>query len=229
RRAVRRPLQSATSLVRVPLFLPWITIDVITEVLPKTRSVVRHQRHALHPFGALPQIKMGNEEPRRAAVFGRKIGAIKFEREPGLLVHNIFQREVRRVIAIRTEHCVGEILFYVSQQGVEQNTFPRSAEFRPSCYTVNVNSDMFGGQLAKRLPIPALHDVAAVVNRKFPAIKGYVWCRSRRQHGEVRSEVLTRRKFGFSCAASAGKTLRDDSHRISYSASDLLRCLILNC
>src|SRR5215469_16097556 len=71
RREAQQPLRYATSLARIPLFLPWITIDVIAEVLPKTRSVVRHQSHTLHPFSALPQIKMRNEKPRG----GRRVRA----------------------------------------------------------------------------------------------------------------------------------------------------------
>src|ERR1700752_3670137 len=93
RRAARQPWRYATSLVGVPLFQPWVTIDVIAEVFPKARLVVRHQRQAPHPFGALPEIKMRNEESRGAAVFGSKICTIKFECDPGLLVENIFHRK----------------------------------------------------------------------------------------------------------------------------------------
>src|ERR1700757_5162526 len=90
RRAVRQPWRYATSLVGVPLFQPWVPIDVIAEAFPEARLVVRHQRHARHPFSTLPQIEMRNEKPRGTAVFGLKIGTGVVERDPGLLVHNIF-------------------------------------------------------------------------------------------------------------------------------------------
>src|SRR5262249_4426591 len=171
------------------------------------------------PISALPQVEMGNEKPRRAAVFGLKIGTVVFERNPGLLVHNIFEGQVRGVVAIRAEHRVRQVCLYVCKQNIERNTFPGCAEFRPSRYTVQIDRDIFGGQLTKRLPIPSLQNVAAVIDGKFPAIKGYVWCRPRRQHGKIRSEVLTRREFGICCTASTGKTSRDDSHKNSYSAT----------
>jgi len=42
------------------------------------------------------------------------------------------------------------------------------------------------GQVTKRLPIPSLQNVGAIIDGKFPAIQGNVWCRSRRQHGKIR-------------------------------------------
>jgi len=60
---------------------------------------------------------------------------------------------------------------------------------------MQVNRDTFGGQLAKRLPIPSLHNFAAVIDNKFPATNRYVWGRSRGQDRKISSEVLTRREF----------------------------------
>src|ERR1700746_416737 len=189
RRAARQPWRYATSLVGVPLFQPWVPIEVIAEVFPTARLVVRHHRKAPHPFGALPEIKMRDEKPRGAAVFRGKICTIKFERDPGLLVDNIFHRKVCCVVAIRTEHRIGQICLYICKQDIKRNPFPRCTEFRPSRYAMDINRDGLGGQLAERLPIPSLEDFTAVIDGKFPAIQGNAWCWSRRQHGKIRSEV----------------------------------------
>src|SRR4029077_8461540 len=133
---------------------------------------------------------MRGEKPRGAAVFGRKICTIKFERDPGLPVDNILQRKVCRVVAIRTEHRIGQICFYICKQDVKRNPFPRCTEFRPSRYAMYINRDGLGGQLAERLPIPPLRNVTAVVDHKFPAIERHVWRWPCRQHWEVSSEVL---------------------------------------
>src|SRR5215469_2988989 len=92
---------------------------------------------------------------------------------------------------------------------------------------MNINGDIFGGQLTKRLPIPSLQNAAAVIDGKFPAIQGNAWRRSRRQHGKIGSEVLTRGEFGFRCAASTGKTSRDDCHKNSYSVEGSAVCGLL--
>src|SRR5258708_27931026 len=76
-----------------------------------------------------------------------------------------------------------------------------------------INRDSLGRQLAKRLPIPSLQNVTAIVDGKFPAIKGYAWRRSCRQDGEISREVLAGRKFCIRGAASTGKAPRDDSHK----------------
>ena len=68
---------------------------------------------SLYPFSALPQVKMRNEKAGGTAVFRFKIGTVIFERDPGLLGHNIIQGKIRRVIAIRTEHRVGQLCLYI--------------------------------------------------------------------------------------------------------------------
>src|SRR4029077_1036027 len=133
---------------------------------------------------------MRDEKSRGAAVFWLKIGTVVFERDPGLLVCNIFQREVGRVVPVRTEHCIGQICFYICKQDIKRNPFPRCTEFRPSRYAMDINRDGLGGQLAERLPIPSLQNITAVVDGKFPAIEGYGWRRSGGQDWEISSEVL---------------------------------------
>src|SRR5580698_2317395 len=115
---------------------------------------------------------MRNEKPRGAAVFGLQVGTVVFERDPGLLVHDIFQWEVCRVVAVRTKHRILKVCLYVCKQNIERNSLPWCCELRPTGYTVQINRELFRGQLTKRLPIPSLQNVPAVIDSKFPAIKG---------------------------------------------------------
>src|SRR5215813_13168430 len=86
----------AISVVRVPLLPPWISVVVVAVALPEPWLVVIHQRQAAHPFGALPQVQVGDEQPGRATVFRRQVRAVVAERDPGLSVHEVTDRQVRR-------------------------------------------------------------------------------------------------------------------------------------
>src|SRR5579862_1458948 len=100
-----------------------------------------------------------------------QIGAVVFEREPSLLIQKIFQRKVGSVVTVGTEHCERQIRLYIRKQRIERYSFPGSAEFRPSCYAVQINGDRLRGQVPKRVPIPSLNDVTAIVDRKLPAVE----------------------------------------------------------
>src|SRR5712664_3663192 len=136
---------------------------------------------------------MGDKKSCWTTVFGRKISAVKSERDPRLLVHKILQRQICGVVTVRTHESIGGIGFYVCKQRIEGYALPRCAEFRPPRYAVQISRQGLGGQFAKRLPIPSPQYFSAVVDRKFPAVERYVWSRSRGQDGEVSSEILARR------------------------------------
>src|SRR5262249_1623534 len=88
---------ASTSVVRVPLLPPWISVVVVSVALPEPWLVLIQQRQAAHPLGALPKIEVGDEQPGRATVFRRQIRAVEAERDPGLPVPKVTQRQVRRV------------------------------------------------------------------------------------------------------------------------------------
>src|SRR5262249_36316911 len=138
-------------------------------------------------------------------MLGGKICPIKFECDPGLLVDDILQRKVCRVVAIRTEHRIGQICFYICKQDVKRNPFPRRTEFRPSRYAMYINREGLSGQVTKRLPIPSPQNIRAVVDRKFPLVEWDAWRWSCGQNGEVGSEVLPWRQLYICRAASTGK------------------------
>src|SRR3984893_265557 len=62
---------------------------MVTDAFPEARFVMVHQGNAPHPFGALPQIEMGNKTACRATVFRRKIFAVKSECDPRLFVGEV--------------------------------------------------------------------------------------------------------------------------------------------
>src|SRR5262249_36745044 len=109
---------------------------------------------------------------------------------PRLLVHEIVQRQIGGVAAVRTHESIVSISFYICKHGIERNAFPGCAEFRPSRNAVQINRNGLGGQVAKRLPIPAPQNVSAVVDGKFPLVERNVWRRSGGQDREVSREVL---------------------------------------
>ena len=60
---------------------------------------------------------------------------------------------------------------YLAKYGVERHAFPMRAELRPSRHAVQINRNVLGGQLSKRLPTPSSQKVHAVIDRKFPLLK----------------------------------------------------------
>src|SRR5216683_5673501 len=117
---------------------------------------------------------MGDKKSCRATVFGRKIFVIKPERNPRLLVHEVFQRQICGVVTVRMYESVVSIRFYVCKYGVEGNAFPVGAEFRPSRNTVQINREGVGRQVAKRPPVPSPQNIIPLGDRKLPLVKRHV-------------------------------------------------------
>src|SRR4030095_17008366 len=95
-RAPSDPCSPSNSVPRVSLFLPWISVDVVTIALPESRFVAIQQRHPAHPLGALPEVQMRDEQAGRTTVLRRQLIAVEVERDPRLPVQEILQRQVRR-------------------------------------------------------------------------------------------------------------------------------------
>src|SRR5215470_13590779 len=104
----QRQFQRATLFVaRVSLFLPWISINVIAEAFPETRLLLTHELKTSHPLCTLPEIQMRDKEPCWAAVLGSEILAVEAKGDPGLLVSEIVEGQVRGVVAVGTRHDEG--------------------------------------------------------------------------------------------------------------------------
>src|SRR5215510_16514073 len=107
---------------------------------------------------------MRDKKSRGAAVFRRERIVIKSKRHPSLFVHEIGQWHISGVVTVRVHHGVLSIGFYIFEQGIEGNALPSRIEFRPSRDAVYISRNGFGGQAAKRLPIPSPQDLTAVAD-----------------------------------------------------------------
>jgi len=54
----------------VPLFLPRVSVDVVAVRTPRSRARRSREAKPPHPLGALPEVQMRHEQPRRPAVLG---------------------------------------------------------------------------------------------------------------------------------------------------------------
>ena len=52
----------------VPLFLPRVTVDVITVHLPEAGPLVSHQLDAAHPLRALPEVQVRYHPTQRPSL-----------------------------------------------------------------------------------------------------------------------------------------------------------------
>src|SRR5207253_10424924 len=96
RRRVAPPSRSASSVAAVALLFPRVAVVVVAVGLPEARLVVAAQLQPTHPFGALPEVQVGDNETRGAAVLGRQRLALVLVSDPGLASAEILQRQVRR-------------------------------------------------------------------------------------------------------------------------------------
>jgi hypothetical protein len=86
---------------------------VISEAFPETGLVFAHELETSHPFGALPEIKVRDQQPSRAAVFRFEVFSVETEGDPSLPVLKIVERDICRVVAIGMSHDVGGVCVYV--------------------------------------------------------------------------------------------------------------------
>src|SRR5215207_8239121 len=101
-----------------PLLAPGVAVVVVAEALPEARLVGVQQLDPADPLGALPQIQVGDQPPRRAAVLGLQVLAVVAECDPGLVVGQVLQGQVGAVAAIGLGEREAGARVHVGQQGV---------------------------------------------------------------------------------------------------------------
>src|SRR5215207_8558358 len=94
------PGRAASSVAPVPLLLPGVAVVVVAEALPEARLVLVQEPDATDPLGALPQIQMRHQQPRRAAMLGLQLRTVIGERDPRLAIEQVLQRQVGAVAAV---------------------------------------------------------------------------------------------------------------------------------
>src|SRR5262249_43918989 len=124
------------SVAGVPLFPPWVSVHVVTIRFPETWLVVVEQLKATHPFGALPEVQVRDEQSCRAAVLRLERTALVAVGQPGLAAGNIRHRQVCRVSAVaesKHERGVGSGLL---EQRIERDSLPVRIELGPPGHAV---------------------------------------------------------------------------------------------
>src|SRR5205823_13080650 len=96
--ATRAPTPRSVS--AVPLFLPGVAVDVVAERLPEARLVSLHDPKAAHPLGALPEIEVRHDQPRRPAVDRLERLVVELVGHEGLPIDRLIDGKVGGVAAV---------------------------------------------------------------------------------------------------------------------------------
>src|SRR6476659_6271623 len=155
RGSTQRRERAATSVARVPLFFPRVTVVLVAVALPEARLVLGPQLDAADPLRALPEVEVRNEQPRGPAVLGVERFTPKLVRDPGFPLTEVLEREVRRVAAVtEREHVFGARVDPV-EQCVERDAGPTRVQLRPLRDAMDVDGHRLGRQRAELVPAPA--------------------------------------------------------------------------
>src|SRR5215212_3451825 len=65
-----RGCTATASVAPVALLAPGVPVVVVAQGLPEAGDVVGGELQAPHPLGALPEVQVRHQQPRRAAVLG---------------------------------------------------------------------------------------------------------------------------------------------------------------
>src|SRR3954469_15958219 len=122
---------ACASVAPVALLTPGVPVVVVAEPLPEAHLVARHHLDAAHPLGALPEVEVGHEQARRAAVLGLERLAVELERHPGLAVGDVLDRQVVVVAAVADGDDVARVGVDALEQGVDGHAGPRRSELGP--------------------------------------------------------------------------------------------------
>src|SRR2546429_361953 len=121
RPATRAP-SAPRSVSAVPLFLPGVAVDVVAERLPEARLVTLDHPKAPDPLGALPEIEVRHDQPRRPAVDRLERLVIELVSHEGLPIHHLLEREIGRVGAVAVGHHVPS--HGIDLHGLQQRIHP---------------------------------------------------------------------------------------------------------
>src|SRR3954454_2903537 len=120
--ATRRPRSpAARSVAAVALLFPRVAVVVVAVVLPETRLVLGAQLEAAHPLGALPEIKVRDEQPGRATVLRVERLAPVFIGDPRLAAGQICKRQIGCVAAVTEREYVLGARLDVLEQRIERD------------------------------------------------------------------------------------------------------------
>src|SRR5918992_337829 len=119
------------SVPRVALLFPGVAVVVVAVGLPEARLVVVAQLESANPLGALPEVEMRNEQPRRSAVLGLERLAAVLIRDPRPAADQILERQVGRVVAVAPRRDVAGVGLDAREQRVDRHPGPGGVELGP--------------------------------------------------------------------------------------------------
>ena len=91
----------------VALLQPGVATVVVAVALPKAWLVMVEHPQARYPLRALPEVKVGHQQTRRAAVSDGQGFAFEIPDHPGLPTGHVRQWQVRRITGVREREHVG--------------------------------------------------------------------------------------------------------------------------
>ena len=113
----------------------------------------------------------------------------------GLPIDHLIERKVGRVVAVAVRRHVAPrgIDLDGLQQGVDADGKPFGVELGPFRDAADVDGVGLRGEFLKFLPAPGHRRPDEALDRERPSVERGMGRRSRREHREVRDQVLTRR------------------------------------
>src|SRR5919108_3304286 len=93
-------LHGARLLVGVALLRPRVGVHVVAVLLPEARRIDVEELEGAQPFARLPEVELGQHQAHGAAVIGGQVLAVVAEGQDHVVVQQIAQRRVRRVVGI---------------------------------------------------------------------------------------------------------------------------------
>src|SRR6266516_4359721 len=200
------------SVAPVPLLQPRVSAQVVAVGLPEAGLVLVAELEPANPLRALPEVEVGDEQPRRAAVLRVEGLAVVAVGDPRLAVGDVLKRQVRRVPAVAEGHHVRRFVLDVLQKRVDGDAFPDRGELRPLRDAVDVLRDRLARQLPELVPGPA-DRLGATPDRERPLLERRVRRGPGGQDREVVRQVLAGRDaVGWALAPPALESTRDDAH-----------------
>src|SRR5262245_44907259 len=142
----------------VSLLTPWVAVVVVAERLPESALIPVHEAELAHPLRALPEVQMGDKEPRRAAVLGRERCAVVFDGHPCLAAGDVGERQVGRVPTVGHREHVRRQLHTAREgfpeQRVHGDALPHGVQLGPLCYAMDVGRYGLVWERLELLPRP---------------------------------------------------------------------------
>src|SRR5438445_10117397 len=93
-------LHRARLLVRVTLLRPRVRVHVIAVLLPEARRVDVEELEGAQPLARLPEVELRQHEAHRPAVIRLKVAAVVLDREDHVVVAEVVERRVGRVVRV---------------------------------------------------------------------------------------------------------------------------------